>query len=156
MSPDLLPLVLVAPLLVAMGYCDLKAMRIPNRLVIAMVVLFVLIAPFALAPIDIFWRLLAAGIVLLVSTVGFVFGILAGGDVKGLSALILFVPPDQHIVFAFIFSAAMLSGLSGVLLLRRGLADPDASWAVLADSQGFPMGVSIALAGLIFAARLFV
>lgn len=154
MSPDLLPLILISPLLVAMGYCDLKAMRIPNRLVIAMLVVFVLASPFTLAPGDILMRILAAGVVFVVSVAGFVFRILAGGDVKALSALVLFVPTEYLVVFAFVFSAAMLTGIAGVLLLRQAFGDPKAPLAALADEQGFPMGISIALAGLALPAFL--
>ncbi|GKY88621.1 prepilin peptidase [Sinisalibacter aestuarii] len=149
MSPDMLPLVLAAPLLVAMAVSDVRHMRIPNALVLAMLALFVVTAPFALAPAEIALRLGVGALVFALGLAGFVAGMLAGGDVKGLAALMLFVPTGALAPFAFTFSAAMLAGIALTLGLRRAIGSPGSRYVSLAVDKGYPMGLSIALAGLL-------
>ena len=154
MSPDVLPLVLAAPLLVLVAAGDFHAMRIPNWLVLAMVTLFALASLAVLDLPQIGWRFATAGIVLVVGFVTFLAGAFAGGDVKALTALALFVPTDQQslALFGLTLSASLLIGIVSMTLLRSTLGHPGSPHASLATARGYPMGISIALAGLLFPA----
>src|SRR5690606_41800153 len=76
------------------------------------------------------------------------FGLFGGGDVKMLSALVLFVPVSTLALFAYVFSAAMLAGMAAILLLRRLPAAQRLGWKSSSGSTGVPMRLSSAMAGL--------
>ncbi|MBS8225606.1 prepilin peptidase [Vannielia litorea] len=152
MSPDLLPLVMAAPLLAWMAVSDFVWMRIPNMLVLAMLGLFAVAAPLCLGFDAIVGRLAVGAIVLAAGFVAFLFGVLAGGDVKALAALQLFIPLGREPIalYGLTFSAAMLAGLILMLVLRRVAGGPQAAFLSLSVAQGYPMGISIALAGIAY------
>lgn len=149
MSPEFLPLIAAAPLLVAMAFGDFRWMRIPNALVLTMLALFALSAPFTLTLEEVTIRVIVAAVVFLLGFAAFAFNVMAGGDVKGLAALMLFVPTAQLATFGFTFSFAMLVGMGFALGLRHAFGSPDSRFVSLATKKGYPMGVSIALAGLL-------
>lgn len=143
-----LPLILIAPLLCWVAYCDLSRMQIPNAISLIAVAVFACIAALA-PPDDLLPRIAVAAAVLTVGFVSYCFGLFGGGDVKMLAALVLFVPVPTLTLFAFVFSASMLIGMAAVLTVRRIPAARRLGWKSLTADAGFPMGVSIALAGLV-------
>lgn len=145
----LLPLMLLAPLLVAVGLSDLRHMRIPNLYSQIAVGVFVLMLPFGLIG-DPLARIIAAGLVLALGFAAFALGKIGGGDVKFLSALMLFVPVSTLGIFAYVFAFALALGIASILLLRRAALLTGIGWQAFGTGeQGFPMGISIALAGLL-------
>ncbi len=145
---DLLPLVLIAPLLAWGAWSDLTRMKIPNALSLAAVAVFAATA--AVAPADdLLPRLAIAAAVLGIGLVSYIFGLFGGGDVKMLSALLLFVPVSTLPLFAYVFSASMLAGITIVLALRRLPSAHRPGWKSVSGSTGFPMGLSIAMAGIV-------
>ncbi|KAB2883633.1 MAG: hypothetical protein F9K34_11265 [Albidovulum sp.] len=144
---DLMPLVLVAPIFLWGAWSDLRRMRIPNAVSIIAVAVFVATAVVA-PPEDLGLRVAAAAAVFALGFVTYLFGLFGGGDVKMLSALVLFVPVPTLALFAYVFSAAMLAGMAAILLLRRLPAAQRLGWKSISGSTGFPMGLSIAMAGL--------
>jgi prepilin peptidase CpaA len=149
MSPDFYPLLLASPLLVAIAVTDMTWMRIPNALVLAMLALFVLTAPFALTFQEVGIRVAVAVAVFGLGFVAFAFNVIAGGDVKALAALMLFVPSSALAAYGFTFSAALLIGIAITVALRRLVGSPESRFVSLATNTGIPMGVGIALSGLI-------
>lgn len=147
MAP-LVPLLMIAPLLVAVAYCDLSRMRIPNTLSIIAVAFFGLTALLA-PPDDLVARIAVAATVFVLGFAAFCLRLFGGGDVKMLSALILFIPAPTMPIFGFVFSASMLTGIAIVLGLRRMPAAHQLGWKSISGSKGFPMGLSIAMAGLL-------
>lgn len=146
-SPGYAPLELAAPVLVAVAYFDLRFMRIPDALPLMAVALFAGAA--ALAPMpDILPRMAIAGAVFAIGFAGFAFRLFGGGDVKMLAALLLLVPSAGALIFANLFSAALLAGMGAVALARRDGRFAASGWRSMTVERGFPMGVSIALAGL--------
>lgn len=154
MAVSLIPLIVIAPILVAVAWGDLRHLRIPNALALAAVAVFVvasLIAP----PADLAWRLVVAASVLVLGFAAFCLRLFGGGDVKMLAALMLFIPVPTLMLFSWVFSAAMLAGIALILGLRRSpmLAGAARGWKGLSPESArlgrFPMGISIALAGLV-------
>ncbi|SFC07636.1 A24 family peptidase [Tropicimonas isoalkanivorans] len=144
---ELLPLVLAAPLLAWMAYSDLRFMRIPNWLVLGIVVIFVVCLP-VLPMASVTSRVIAAACVLGIGFVTFAAGLFGGGDVKVLSALMLLIPPGTRVEFALLFSVAMLLGIAVVLTMRLAPAAARSGWVGVRAKGMFPMGISISLAGL--------
>lgn len=149
MHMPLVPIILISPLLLAVGYYDLRFMRIPNPLTLIAIGMFVVLALIA-PPDDLFFRVVAALTVLVLGVIGFAFGLIGGGDVKFLSTLVLFVPVHRLGIFANVFSVSLLIGIALILGLRRIPATADWGWKSFSGSTKFPMGISIALAGLAF------
>lgn len=145
---QLVPLLLLAPVLCAVAYCDLRYMLIPNRLVLAAVALFVVTAPLVGTP-EAMIRLVVAALVLAVLAAGFALRLVGGGDVKMLAALFLFIPSGTYGIFGLTFAAAMVLGISFVLLLRRTPVIRELDMVSLQTPGTFPMGIAIAGAGLV-------
>lgn len=142
------PLIAAAPLLLFMAYEDLRHLRISNRNV------FLLAGVFAVCLLFLDWpeagyRLAAAASVFALGLVLFAARLIAGGDVKMLAAVMLFVPAGSLQGFALSFSIGL--GLSVVVLSAARAAGPAAfsGWAGVAGS-GLPMAPSIC-AGALFA-----
>ena len=154
MSASLIPMILLTPVLAATAVGDLARLRISNRLVLVALFLFAASVPI-FAPAEIVPRLAAALVVFAALAVLFALRLMGGGDVKMLSTVVLFVPPDDWSTFALALSIALLAGAAGVgavrsALVRRG----PTGWLALDTPRAFPMGVSIALAGLMLPASV--
>lgn len=149
MSPDFYPLLFASPLLVAMAVADMAWMRIPNALVLTMIALFAVSAPMSLTLEETIFRIAVAVAVFGIGFVAFALNVVAGGDVKALAALMLFVPSSALTAFGFTFSAALLVAIAITLALRRLVGSPESRFVSLATGSGIPMGVGIALAGLV-------
>ena len=144
---SLIPLILTSPILVAVAYCDLRYMRIPNVLSVLILAIFV-VSSVVYPPVDLLARIVVAATVFGLGFLAFCARILGGGDVKILSALTLLVPLHSLGLFAYVFSAAMLVGIAAILTLRRLPMAADHGWKSISGSTRFPMGISIALAGI--------
>lgn len=148
MSSELVPLVLLSPVLAATGYCDLRRMRIPNILSIVAIGLFLISAPFFLTMDEVLMRVMAAGAAVLIGFAMFAFRMVGGGDVKIFAALMLFVPVPTISLFMLLFSAAMIFGMALMPVLRALPNAGSLGWVSLKPGAGFPMGISIAISGL--------
>lgn len=146
---DTTALLILAPVLAIVAYCDLRYMRIPNALSLIAIAVFVVVSVIA-PPADLWPRVAVAGIVLALGLTAFAFRMIGGGDVKFLSAMMLSVPTSGLLIFANVFSASMLAGIVFVLGMRRIPATQGWGWKTFGGSQKFPMGISIALSGLAF------
>ncbi len=135
------------PVLCAVAWNDLRHMRIPNLLVGIAVGLFVLCTPL-LGWSEIAWRLGAAVTVFALGTAAFALRLVGGGDVKMLAALMLFVPPQTLTLFGYAFSVALVLGVLFVMALRIARVFRNSDLVGIRARGKFPMGISIALAGL--------
>lgn len=137
---------ILVPILIYAAYCDLRYMRIPNAISLALTVLFalsVLVAP----PADLASRIAVAAAIFAIGYIGFSLRLVGGGDVKFLAALALFVPASALVLFANLFSAALLLGVAFIVAAQRSpLAQ--AGWKSFSARGRFPMGLSISMAGL--------
>ena len=146
-------LLAIAPILVYAAYSDLRQLRIPNWTSIVMLAVFAILLP-TLPMSEILDRVLLALIVLSLGFVLFAVNALGAGDVKLLSALVLFVPSGQVALFFLIFSPALLLGIVAICLMRAHPPARMAGWQSIVTPAAFPMGISIALTGLVFLALL--
>ncbi len=144
-----IPLLLSAPLLILAAYYDLRFLRIPDLISVALITIFVFSALFY-TPDDLMTRLLAAAVVFGIGFLAFSLRLVGGGDVKLLSALMLFIPTNGIILFANLFSVSLLIGVASIIALRRKRCASCAGWKSLSKPKAFPMGISIALAGLTY------
>ena len=149
LQPDLLPLMLLAPLLAATAWSDIRDLRIPNTLVLAALALFLVTAPM-LTLGEFGARLVAAAAVFLALFAAFTLRMIGGGDVKMIPALVLFIPSAGLTAFAFVFSAALLVAVALSLGLQSRLVAGRVGWSASTARGHMPMGVAIALSGMAF------
>jgi len=144
---ELIPLLLMAPLLIWAGWSDATRMRIPNLISGLAILLFLLCLPL-LSWDEVGLRLIAALVVLIVGILTFALNLFGGGDVKLLGALTLFVPSISWALFALVFALSMLLAIGFVLLVRAAPWLKGSQWIVIRSPGTLPMGIAIALAGL--------
>ncbi len=72
-----------------------------------------------------------------------------GGDVKIMTVLMLFIPTSTLSVYGFGFSASMLLGVGFIVTLRSAPWLNGTEWVTIRARGTFPMGISIALSGLL-------
>lgn len=133
----------MAVLMALTAWFDLKALRIPNWCVLAVLGLFLVTGLWGL-PLELFgWRLLQGVIVLVVG-----FGLytvsgghVGGGDVKMIAALTPFIAgPDVGFVL-LVFALLSLVGIVLHRTARAFLRERKTGWAALDQRRFFPVGL---------------
>jgi prepilin peptidase CpaA len=141
-------LILASPLLIAMAFYDLRYMQIPKWVSGGMIVIFLITAPLLMPWAESGARVAVAASVFAAGFAAFSMKLVGGGDVKALSALMLLIPFSALTLFMLAFAACLMIGVVSILVTRKRYGRADASWAFL-QNKAFPMGVSIAGAGLV-------
>lgn len=143
----LFPLIAAAPLLVYMAYEDLRHLRIANRNVLCLAGIFAVSLLFLDWP-EAGFRLAAAGSVFLLALILFAARLIAGGDVKMLAAVMLFVPAGSLQGFSLSLSIGICLSVALLAAMRTvGPARPS-GWAGLAGA-GLPMAPGICAGALL-------
>lgn len=123
---------------------DMAFMKIPNKAVVALFVVFVVIGLVALPFTDYLWRYVQFAVVLLV---GFILNIaraIGAGDAKFAAAMAPFIDPGDLRVLLVLFAAVLISAFvthrlaRGVPALRRAFPHWE-SWT----RGDFPMGLAL-------------
>jgi prepilin peptidase CpaA len=155
MVEDLLILTIFPGAMAIAAITDLATLTVPNRLVIGLVALFVLVAPLAgLGVQDIGLHVVLALVALALSFGLFSLGLVGGGDAKLFAATCLWLGPAAIVPYA-LYAALIGGGLALFLLVWRGLPLPamlaSQGWLVRLHSpeEGVPYGVALAAAGLL-------
>ena len=155
MVRDLLILTIFPGGMAIAAITDLATLTVPNRLVLGLAALFVLVAP--LAGLGLPEIGLHAGPALVALALGFALfslGLVGGGDAKLFAATCLWLGPAAIVPYA-IYAALIGGGLALFLLLWRGLPLPamlaSERWLVRLHSpeEGVPYGIALAAAGLL-------
>jgi prepilin peptidase CpaA len=143
-----LPSLMIAPVLVWIAWTDFRLMRISNAAVLAAVAIFALTIPL------IGWS--EAGLRLVVALAVFAAGfalfalrVVRGGDVKMAAALMLFVPFGTYAQFALLFALALLVGIAVIQTLRLTPMTRTLRAVSSRASGDVPVGLAIALSGLL-------
>ena len=120
-------LVVTLPIGILVTWSDLKRLKIPNILPIALFAIFVVVAPFVLPMNEYLFSLLYGFIALLLGVAIHALGIMPGGDLKYIAAIVPFVNTGDLMIF-FMFVA--LSSLTAVLthILFGRLEAPFSVW----------------------------
>jgi prepilin peptidase CpaA len=146
----------IFPLLMAFAaFSDLFTMRISNKLVLALVVTFFILALLAgLPPSEIGMHLACAALVLVFAFAFFAFGWIGGGDAKLISATTLWL--GLGVMLPYLIYASLLGGaLTLILLAARRYPLPERLRAIqwidrLHDAKtGVPYGIALAIAGVL-------
>lgn len=159
--PYLLIVTAFAALSVKMAFSDMTALRISNRDVLALFILYPVYLSFAVNAPDIAWAFGIAGVVLIIGFALFALKIIGAGDAKMLSVIALWAGPEM------ISTTLMIIGVSGGALALFMMSRFQFEVAALASRYGaisfsnaietrqLPYGVAIAAGGGFVAYRLF-
>lgn len=152
-------LVLLAALLIAAAWQDLRTLHIGNGLSVAIATLFCVWALTGLmagtyTPPILGLSVACAASLFLLGAAAFAAGILGGGDVKLLSAVGLFAGPAG--ILDLLLVTALAGGLLGIAVLAGAPLGPVSSPGEATLRRRLPYGPAIAVGGLWVATRLAV
>jgi len=153
--PSLIGLIAIAPLLVWAGMSDLRYLRIPNWISLLMIAGFVGLA-FWLPAAEIQSRLIVAALAFVIGFILFALGTLGAGDVKMLSALLLFVPSQYLAGFFLLFSIGLAIAIIGIVSARRFYFFQGRGFLSIDSPNVLPMGISIGFAGIALPVSLLI
>ncbi|RIY00953.1 peptidase [Aureimonas flava] len=133
---------------------DLASMTIPNRLVLALALVFPAFALAAGWPLPSVGVHLAAGLAMLCITFGcFAAGWMGGGDAKLLAAAALWLGPTPTLLTFLVWTSVLGGVLTLAFVLARTCLAPTTGVAsldrLLRADTGIPYGVAIAGGGLL-------
>ncbi|HHH89213.1 MAG TPA: hypothetical protein ENK45_01460 [Aliiroseovarius sp.] len=150
----------VLPIAIWVAWSDMARMKIPNKAVLALILVFLAVGLAAL-PFDIWkWRLLQFAVILAVGFIASSLGMIGAGDAKFAAAMALFVAPGDIAFFLYLLATVIIAAFIIHRLIRRmervRARFPDwISW----ERTDFPMGFALApalvfylLAGLVWGA----
>src|SRR5262245_25451985 len=153
MSPEFIHYLLFALFPAALAWAaisDLLTQTIPNRLVLGVAVLFVVLAPFSgMGWGDFAWHLAAGAGVLVLGFLCFAFGWIGGGDAKFAAVIALFLGAGHTL--AFVGLASLAGGALTLALLAFRQAPVPAvirqPWVERLHNAngGVPYGIALAI-----------
>ncbi len=134
----------VLPICLWVAWSDMKFMKIPNKAVLALLAVFVVIGLIAL-PFDVYkWRFVHIVVILVIGFVANMAGLLGAGDAKFAAAMAPFIALGDWVIFMYFFAAVLLAAFAthrlfrAIAPMRRATGD----WASWSSSK-FPMGLAL-------------
>lgn len=142
----------MVPLIGYIIYSDLRALRIPNWTVLAVLAVFVVCGLWGLPFGTFLWRL-AAGLIALALGFGLYAlagGKIGGGDMKLTAALVPFVPGGQLGFVLLLYAVVSITALIVHRFVRATLRGRQTGWIALDQKVYFPAGLILGLTMLIY------
>lgn len=134
----------ILPITIWVAWSDMSSMKIPNKAVLALLAVFVVIGLVALPFQEYLWRYAHFGVVLAVGFVLSSLGLMGAGDAKYGAAMAPFIARPDVMAFLFLLGATVIASFA---LHRAARASsvrqmyPDwESWT----RREFPMGLALA------------
>ncbi|SEN78618.1 prepilin peptidase CpaA [Palleronia salina] len=141
----------VTPICIWVAWSDMARMKIPNKAVMALFLVYLLIGPLVL-PLELYaWQFLHLAVVLVAGFVLNMGGALGAGDAKFAAAAAPFVLLPDALTLLYLFAAITLAAFATHRLARatpaiRSRTPEWVSWT----SAKFPMGLALAPALLFY------
>jgi len=134
----------VLPICIWVAWNDMRMMKIPNKAVIALVAVYLVIGFIAL-PFDAYaWRMVHLVVVLLAGIAINAAGLVGAGDAKFAAAAAPFIAIGDLQILALIFGASLVAGYSAHRIAKytplRRLAPEWESWS---RGNKYPTGLSL-------------
>ncbi len=144
------------PLMGLMAWSDLKVLKIPNWLVLAVFAVFLICGLWGLPPEVFVWRLGHGAIVLLIGFIVFAVGGIGGGDAKMAAALAPFVVPAEIMPFLALYAVTTLFLMAVLRIVQQFARHEETGWLAIDQLQKpprervFPMGLIFAVTVVIY------
>ena len=139
------------PLMLLTGWYDLKHLRIPNRLALAVLAVFLVAGLWGLPFETFLWRLCAGAAVLAAGFALFAAGLIGGGDAKMATALAPFVAGEDVPGLLLLYALVTLALLLALRLAMQFARHRETGWRAVdqyarpARERVFPMGLIFAI-----------
>ena len=141
----------MVPLMAIASYTDLKSLKIPNVVVLAVLLVYAVTGLWGLPTDTFFWRLLVGVIVLFIGFAAFSAGVVGGGDAKMAAALAPFIVPGDILMLMLMYVIVTFALLMILRLIQHFLRHEETGWLSLdqlkkpARERVFPMGLILGL-----------
>ncbi|MDA5094017.1 prepilin peptidase [Aliiroseovarius sp. KMU-50] len=134
----------VTPICIWAAMSDLSRMKIPNKSVVALTLVFAVVGLVALPLAEYPWRYLHLVVIL---AAGFLFnlaGALGAGDAKFAAAMAPFIALQDIITYVMLFSASLLIGFALHRIARAipAIRNATPNWSSW-ERRDFPMGLCL-------------
>ncbi|MFB9151504.1 A24 family peptidase [Roseovarius ramblicola] len=137
-------LIFASPVCLWVAWSDLRTMKIPNKAVVALVCVYLVVGLAVLPPPDYLWRLSHLAILLVIGIGANAAGLMGAGDAKFIAAAGPFVALGDASVVMLILAGMLLAAYPTHRLARmsplRRLAPDWESWH---SGRRFPMGFAL-------------
>ncbi|NNE81834.1 MAG: hypothetical protein HKN18_16320 [Silicimonas sp.] len=140
----------VLPITIWVAWSDMATMKIPNKAVIAMLVVFAVVGLVALPFTEYLWRWSHFAVVLVIGFLLSSVGVVGAGDAKYASAMAPFIALSDGMLFMYLLGATVLAAFA----LHRGarasrIREKYPHWESWTRRE-FPMGFALAPALLFY------
>jgi len=134
----------VLPICTWVAWSDLKFMKIPNKAVLALTVVFLLVGLIAVPLAEYPWRLLHLVVVLVIGFALNMLGLIGAGDAKFAAAMAPFFPLGDLRLMLVLFAAVLVAAFATHRLFRAvpAMRSRTADWKSW-SSGDFPMGLAL-------------
>ncbi|MEO0944279.1 MAG: prepilin peptidase [Pseudomonadota bacterium] len=141
----------IVPITIWVSWSDMASMKIPNKAVLALLAVFVVVGLVALPFQDYLWRYAHFGVVLVITFVLSSLGTMGAGDAKYMAAMAPFIAFPDALAFALILTATTVASfiLHRVAMYSFG-PKLFPTWQSWEKKRDFPMGFALAPALMIY------
>ncbi len=134
----------VIPITVWVAWSDLSSMKIPNKAVLALLIVFAVIGLVALPFSEYLWRWSHFAVVLVIGFVLTSLGLVGAGDAKYAAAMAPFIALPDGMPFMYLLGATVIAAFAIHRLARAtSIRARFASWESWTRRE-FPMGFALA------------
>lgn len=150
-APVIFFVLMLLPCLYA-AWKDLSELRIPNKLVLLCLAIFLVSGPVLLDLDEFLWRFAPAGVVLVLGFVLSMTSHFGAGDAKFATVVVLFVAQNHLATFMQTYAFMALAGVIVIWAMRSLFPAfcKSLGWKSLTSGRAFPLGLPIAGALLFY------
>jgi len=135
----------VLPICLYVMWTDMKYMKITNKAVVALFVVFAVVGLFALPFDQYIWRYSNLALVLAAGFLMSAARLVGAGDAKFAAAMAPFIAMPDTLLFLMLFSAVLLVTFTAHRVAGRipALRSATADWVSWTKKRDFPMGLAL-------------
>jgi len=135
----------VLPLCFYTAYTDLARMKITNKTVLALGVVYAILGPFVLPSFEVYlWGFAHFGVMLVVGLVLNLAGVFGAGDAKFIAFAAPYVAlPDVRIILLILTAVTLASVVTHRFARATRLRELAPDWESWAQGNRFPMGLAL-------------
>lgn len=150
----LLAFLCAVPIAVWVAWSDLARMKIPNRAVLALLGVFVVLGLIFLPLPVLGWQIAQGAILLVVCFLLSIVGVLGAGDAKFIAVMTPFFLTGDIMIISVIFAIAVVTSFILHRLARKSpIKNMAPNWESWERTKDFPMGVPLALTLIVYLGR---
>ena len=141
----------VTPIAIYIAWNDMRSMKITNASVLALIIAYAVVGPFALGLELYAWQWLHLPVTLVVCMALWALRVMGGGDAKIIAAMSLFFMVADLLLITQIFAASLLGAFAVHSLFRfTALKNIAPDWKSWTAGRYFPKGLPLSMTLLFY------